>query len=138
VSPQDFAGSGPQGRVDLTQTPDGSSLDLRVFWSYQEWKWAALVQNQTSGGGYYPGVDLELFEYPLKVARNSFLVTPRMALWTEPEGSWGALGALTVEFALRPSFWVWVEAKVKTPGWEANDPGTDPAGGFRAGFHWTP
>jgi hypothetical protein len=120
VSPQDFAGSGPQGRVDLTQTPDGSSLDLRVFWSYQEWKWAAL------------------FESPLKVARNSFLVTPRMALWTEPEGSWGALGALTVEFALRPSFWVWVEAKVKTPGWEANDPGTDPAGGFRAGFHWTP
>jgi hypothetical protein len=138
VTPQDFLGPEPLGRLDLSSTPGGSALDLRVYWAYQEWRWAAVVQNQSVGQSYYPGLDLELFEYPVKLARNSFLLTPRLAVWTQPQGGWGALGAFTVEFALKPSFWVWVKAKAKSPGWEANEAEPDPVGGLQAGFHWTP
>jgi len=168
LRPQDF----PSGRVESTllawpggswslppwlrtsvknkATPWGNDFEVNLFFHWDDWKVMVGLRNQATFSGYiptgyFPGMTVELYEFPLRLSHQAPLFTSRVSFWTQPttrslgfsQESWGALGSLTLEIPLEDNLWLWVEGRAKTPGWVADnlDVGTDLA--VKTGLHWS-
>jgi len=167
VTPLDFQGSGgvdqamvwmgggawtPPSWLRTTlrshATPRGTDLDLNLFFHWDEWKVVLGIRNQTSMtgytvNGYFPGLNLEVYEYPLHLSRLPVLVTPRVSVWSQPMvptdliQAWGLLGSLTLEVPLQENLWVWLEGQGKSAGWVADNQALGPELMFKTGLHWS-
>jgi len=130
--------------VHSISTPFGNGLDLSFFLTSGDTQLAVSVLSQTNAKTYFPGLNFELYEYPVHVAGNLILVTPRVGAWAQPPGlladsgawKWGGLWSLSVEVPLDEGFGLWLEGSEKTEGWATGI--DDPSSGWdlRTGFHW--
>ena len=129
-------------------TPTGTDLDLNLFFHWDEWKIVVGLRNQTTlagytANGYYPGLNLELYEFPLYLSRQPVLISPRVSVWSQlPVAAdsiqaWGFLGSLTLEVPLQDNLWWWLEGRGKSAGWVAENQTVGPDLGFRTGLHWS-
>ena len=127
VGPLDFPSQGLRTSWLPSMGPRGGVLDLSLFFHWDDWKVAVDVHNQASAAGYFPGLNVELYEYPLFVSRRPLLISPRLGFWTEPV-SWGVVGSLALEIPLDDNLWLWLEGGVRS----ARD-----YPGVRTGLHWS-
>ena len=83
-----------------------------------------------NGRAVFPGVEGELLDAPMTVGGRSVSVSPRIALWLQPEGQRfqtsradaGGLAGVRVRSALSPRLSVFAELEAKTAGWVAGVP----------------
>jgi len=131
-------------------TPSGSDVDVNLYFHWDDWKVLLAFRNQTTMNGpiptgYYPGVTLELYEYPISLSRQPVLVSPRMSLWSQPTDrslgfqneSIGVLGSLTVEVPLSDNLWLWLEGRGKSEGWVGDNQVIESALDMKTGLHWS-
>jgi hypothetical protein len=129
-------------------TPSGTALDLNLFFHWDEWKIVVGIRNQTTVAGYvvngyFPGLNLELYEFPLYLSRQPMLISPRVSVWSQPQvpadsiQAWGVLGSLTLEVPLQDNLWLWLEGQGKSAGWVADNLAVGPELMFRTGLHWS-
>lgn len=95
--------------------------DLNIFFS---------LMNQFNRDNYFPGVNVEVINYPVRFFGKAIMVTPRLSVWSQPEdqkfktskGKLGTLVAAKVNYPLGSRGWTtFVELEGKTPGWVAGN-----------------
>lgn len=131
-------------------TPSGSDLDINLFFHWDQWKIMVGIRNQTvvNGAflaGYFPGMTMELYEFPIYLSRQPILFTSRLGLWSQPTDRTlgvpgeplGVLGALTVEVPLTENLWLWLEGRGKSEGWVGDNEALGSGLGFKTGLHWS-
>jgi hypothetical protein len=139
-----LTGSEPRGapwfRAKVRQASpwQGDGLAVQFFLTWDESRFAVSLLSQAGSPLALSGVDVQLFEYPLKVADNVVLVSPEVGVWSSPDekgAPWGALWQLNLEVALDDHFGVWIDGRGKT------DAGVPQAGrtadwDLQTGVHW--
>ena len=102
------------------------------------------LMNQFNHDRYFLGVNVEVINYPVRFFGKDTMVTPRLSVWSQPEGqkfrtSTGELGALVaakVAYPLSRSGWTtFVELEGKTQGWVAGNVFLDRNFSARTGFN---
>ena len=163
VSPWDFSGPGTiddfwtwigvagpttpigmKATVKSVATPFGKSTNLNLFLTSGDAQWAISLLSQSNTKGYFPALNLELYEFPFQVAGNPVLISPRMSLWAQPQHqladssvwNWGGLWQVSFEVPLDESFGLWVEGSGKTEGWAPGIEETSAGWSLRSGVHW--
>ena len=94
---------------------------------------------------FFPGVDAELVDHRVGALGRTFAVSPRAAVWAQPEGQQfrtrasrtGALAALRVRTPLARRLGALAELEAKTAGWVAGTAQLDPAVNVRLGVSTT-
>ena len=127
VSPLDFQTPGLRTEFLPSFSSSGSQLDVNLFFHGDDLQVAVDVHNQASAAGYFPGMAVELYEYPLFLSQRPLLVSPRFGFWTDP-ASWGLVGSLALEIPLEDDLWLWVEGGVR---------GATDKASVRTGLHWS-
>jgi hypothetical protein len=108
-------------------TPFGHALDARFWARAGRLKLLAVVHRFGNEAGSFPGMDLELVELPVRLLGKDLQLTPRVALWRQPQGqsfrtrAWrdGGLAGLRLRWLLGRRVSSWVEVEAKTAGWAA-------------------
>lgn len=117
-------------------TSFGSSSDANAFLSRGGHRLFVIAHRYENGERTFAGIDAELLDEPLTVAGRRVEVTPRVALWIQPEhqrfrdgnSKPGGLAALRVRY--RRAF---VDLEAKSAGWVAGNAHLDGNVGVRVG-----
>ena len=163
VSPVDFQGPGSldalwswsgikgpttprwmKATVTTATTPVGRSLDVNLFLVSGSAQVAVSFRNLTNERAWFPAVNLELFEYPVRIANNAILVSPRLAVWAQPPNQlpdstrwqWGGLWLVNLEIPLDEDFGLWAQGSAKTEGWAPGFQSSNQGWTLRTGIHW--
>ncbi len=130
--------------VKSVSTSFGMSRNLNLFMTSGDARWAVSLLNQNNSRTYFPGLNLELYEYPFHLANNPILITPRLSLWAQPQGGltdssvwqWGGLWLISLEVPFNEEVGLWVEGLGKTEGWAQGVDDTSASWALRTGIHW--
>jgi hypothetical protein len=122
-------------------TSFGHSIDLNIFLKEGTTNLLVAAHRYSNGARSFPGLDAQLLSVPVTVAGRSFEVSPRLALWMQPEGqdfrttssTAGALGSVRVRPATSARISTFVEIEGKTEGWVAGNVSLDPNVSVRIG-----
>ena len=90
----------------------------------------------------FPGVDLQLLDRKMRIRGRDLVVTPRLALWSQPDdqqfrtsdGKVGALAGLRVDLPMRGRYGTYVAVDAKSAGWVAGNEHLDPNFSVRFGL----
>lgn len=123
-------------------TSFGFTVDLNLFLRQTPWNILFIAHNYLNDSRYFPGVDLELLRYPVKILNRDFLVSPRTALWLQPKdqrfftdaASLGGLARLKLEWMLAGALLPYVELEAKSEGWVAGNAYLDPSFSAKVGI----
>ena len=123
-------------------TSFGYTIDANVFARDSQHKLFVTLHDYVNGQRSFPGVDAELIDHRIDVRGRTIHVSPRVALWLQPEnqrfddssGSLGGLAALRVDLPASGRIGSFVELETKTSGWVAGNVHLDPATAVRFGL----
>lgn len=110
-------------------TPFGYSIDANVLMSRATRNLAVTLHRYSNRDRSFGGVDVELVRQPLAISGRTLSVSPRIALWQQPEGlRWrtsdgaaGGLLAVRVEVPMAGRWSAWIDGSAKTDGWVMGD-----------------
>ena len=108
-------------------TSFGQTVDANIFLEQDEVKLFVVVHTYVNDRKWLPGIDAELLDYPLQVLGQRVLVSPRAALWLQPDrqrfdSARARPGGLLAVKAHRRGSGRWggyVEVEAKSAGWVA-------------------
>jgi hypothetical protein len=110
-------------------TSFGHSIDVNVFLAQDAANLLVSLHRFTNGARSFPGVEAELIDAPVMVAGIPFDVSPRVALWMQPDAQAfrttsskaGGLVSLRVRPQTASRIATFVEIEGKTEGWVAGN-----------------
>jgi hypothetical protein len=110
-------------------TSFGYSIDANLFLKQGPTNLFVVAHRYSNGARSFPGIDVQLIDLPLAVARVPIDVSPRLSLWLQPEDQGfrttaakpGLLGALKVRQVTSSRVAAFVEIEGKTDGWVAGN-----------------
>lgn len=122
-------------------TSFGHTVDLNTFVRSNDLSMFVVLHRYVYAGGALPGIDATVIDHPVKIGGRQFDVSPRAALWLQPEAQRfhaerGRLGGLLgARVRVASSQWVnaFAEVDAKSEGWVAGDVRLDPAVEVRVG-----
>ncbi|MBI4538917.1 MAG: hypothetical protein HY704_05325 [Gemmatimonadetes bacterium] len=108
-------------------TSFGYTLDANVFLRQGRVNLFVVLHGYANGARRFPGIDAALLEYPVTIGGRSLALSPRAALWLQPEQQRfrstravaGGLAALRVDHPLSQRLGSFIEVEGKTAGWVA-------------------
>ncbi len=128
-------------------TPFGYSVEGNLFWrnDQENLKLLGRAKAYVNARGVLPGIDVELLRYPVTLYGERIFVSPRVALWLQPENQRfrdeeskvGGLVAARLSVPVSSQWEVFGEVAAKSEGWVPGDEYLDDTVAFRAGltFH---
>ncbi|MDD4912169.1 MAG: hypothetical protein PHP57_07725 [Sideroxydans sp.] len=111
-------------------TPFGYTLASNVFLKNQDdLNIFGTVHLYTNDTGSYPGIDVSLPRYPMTVLDTPVHITPRLAVWMQPENlmfrdtasKLGGLASVRLDVPLGKEWSVYGEVESKSMGWVAGN-----------------
>jgi hypothetical protein len=122
-------------------TSFGHTVDLNLFMKQDGMNLFVALHRYTNGARSFPGVDAQLLDLPVVLAGLPVDVSPRVALWLQPEDQGfrssaarpGALASLRLRPSTSSRMGVFVELEGKTEGWVAGNVHLDPNVSVRIG-----
>lgn len=128
-------------RAGHVLTSFGHTVDANVFLKQDRINLFLVLHSYENGERRFPGVDARLLNYPVVLGKQQLEISPRLALWMQPEdqrfrtsaASAGGLAALRVHRSVAGRFGSWVEVEAKTAGWVAGNVHLDPNVSLRLG-----
>jgi hypothetical protein len=131
-------------RLSHDLTPFGYDAGGVVWYKQGDWRWAFHLHTYTNDALTLPGLEAELVDWPWSWGALSLELTPRLALWLQPEAQGfradtpipGGLLSLQAAFPLGQGLRAWVEAEGKTQGWVQGVEPLDAALSARLGAEW--
>jgi hypothetical protein len=125
-------------------TSFGYTTHVNLMLQQAPWTAQITLHRYVNGEGAFPGLDAALLDAQVRVRGRQLLVSPRAALWLQPEGQAfrtrdGVAGGLAAVRVVLPSgrWGTFVEAEAKTAGWVAGVVQLEPQVGLRAGASYT-
>jgi hypothetical protein len=123
-------------------TPFGRTIDTNVFLARGSVKMLLTAHAYANGERSFPGIEAALVDYPVRVHGHTVNVSPRIALWQQPEGQLfratdGATGGLFAVKVQRPGkgrLGAFAEVEAKTAGWVAGSVALDRDVSVRVGL----
>jgi hypothetical protein len=108
-------------------TSFGHTIDAHVVLRQGDVGLHAIAQRFTNHERSFPGMRLEMVEYPMSVGSHELLVSPRLGAWAQPrdqafrtrDASIGGLAGLRVESAGDSRLHVYADVEMKSAGWVA-------------------
>jgi hypothetical protein len=108
-------------------TSFGHTIDAHLVMRQGDVGLHAIAQRFTNHERSFPGMRLELVEFPLSLGSHQLLVSPRIGGWAQPrdqkfrtrDAQLGGLTGLRVESAGKPRLHVYADVEVKSAGWVA-------------------
>ncbi|PRX24080.1 hypothetical protein BX659_12543 [Orenia metallireducens] len=110
-------------------TSFGSSVNLNFYLKKDDLKLFMSLLNQSNYKNYFPGIDLQLIDYPITFKDKKIKLTPRLMLWSQPkdqkfktsQGEFGALLSVKLSTVINDK-WGWnLKVAGKTDGWVASN-----------------
>lgn len=122
-------------------TSFGHTIDLNVFLRQDLVNLFAVLHWYENDERGFPGLEAHLIDYPVTLGGREVAVSPRVALWLQPEdqrfqsagGQAGGLVSVRARFPTTRRFGVFAEVEGKTAGWVAGNVRLDAGVGFRVG-----
>lgn len=123
-------------------TSFGYSLNMNTFLKRGDFNVLSTLRGYFSRDLVLPGLELELYKYPLKINNYDFHLSTAIALWLQPknqlfmddEFSFGAWASLKFEFPLFKYGGVYLETEAKTKGWKSGNEYLSETFVFNSGF----
>lgn len=123
-------------------TSFGFTVDLNLFFQQNNVNLFFSYHNYFNYKNYFPGFDIELLDYPLKLGNYQFNLTTEISLWLQPENQEfttsksqpGIFGSIKLEFPIPDHFGIIIEADGKTAGWKAGNVYLDSVFEIRTGI----
>jgi hypothetical protein len=114
-------------------TSFGHTVDANLLVRRRDMKLAVTLHGYANGDRVFPGVEGGLVDVPLTLGGRPVQLTPRVALWLQPDGQRfrtsdadaGGLAALRVRTGLSRRVGAFAELEAKTAGWVAGVPYLD-------------
>lgn len=106
-----------------TLTSFGYAIDANVFLATRAHDLFVTLHRYSNDVKSFPGAEAELVDEPLTLAGHALRITPRVAVWQQPDGfrdasgSLGALGALRVDVPMRGRYGAFFDVEAKSAGW---------------------
>ena len=132
-----FGGEGSRTRVNAGMshflTSFGHTIDATVLVRRGTTNLALTAHAYANDGTVFPGVEGELLDFPVAVRGRALSLSPRLALWLQPEaqrfrtskGDAGGLASVRVRTALSSRIGMFADVEAKTAGWVAGAPYLD-------------
>lgn len=106
-------------------TSFGFTMDVNVFMKQDPINLFVILHHYVNGERYFPGVEVELLDYPLRLRGRVLGLSARLGAWLQPErqrfqsrsAAPGGLAALKVYAAVSSRYRPYVEVEGKTAGW---------------------
>ena len=108
-----------------TLTSFGYAIDANVFLRANAHNLLVTLHRYSNDAKHFPGAEAELVDEPMSFRGHALRVTPRLAVWQQPErfrdtsGSFGGLGGVRVDVPMRGRYGSFVEVEAKSAGWVA-------------------
>ena len=126
------AGGGPlrvTASLGHVLTSFGHTVDANLFLEQDDVRLLVVLSGYANGARRFPGLRAELLDYRTAFRGHTLDLSPRAALWLQPEGqrfharaaSPGGLVALKVHRPGRGRFGAFAEVEAKTAGWVAGN-----------------
>jgi hypothetical protein len=128
-------------RAGHVLTPFGHAVDGNLLLRQGALNLSVAFRGYANGERSFPGIEAEVLDFPVRVRGSRLTVSPRLALWMQPEGQRfratrgvpGALAALKVHRPLSSRFGTYAELEGKSAGWVLGNPSLDAGVSFRVG-----
>ena len=122
-------------------TSFGYTLDANVFLRTENRKLFITLHDYVNRQRNFPGVDVELVDHRVSFRGRELRVTPRVALWSQPDGQQfrtsearlGALAGVRVDGPAIGRYAAYVAVDAKTAGWVAGEEHLDSSVAVRIG-----
>jgi hypothetical protein len=131
------------GNANLKYYPTsfGSTINLNMFIKKSEVNLFVSVLNQMNYKSYFPGLDVQLSDYPVKVFDKQIYLGGRAMAWLQPQdqnfktdkAQFGALGSISLSVPVNDILRVNGEVEAKTAGWVAGNMFLEPNISMRLG-----
>ena len=123
-------------------TSFGFTVDANLFWREAGNNLLFTVHNYFNREHYFPGIDMELLDYPFSLGGRFAPVSLRLGLWSQPaehsftssRGRAGGHASLRMALPLSRSVLPYWEVQGKTAGWQAGNVYLDSALETRLGI----
>jgi hypothetical protein len=124
-------------------TSFGHVIEAHLLLRRGEQSGIASVQLYQNGVRSFPGVEVQLFDRPTRIAGQTLEITPRIMLWMQPDGQAfrtsdsrpGGLASLRVRMPVRGRrLALFAEVEGKSAGWVAGSPYLEAGMGLRTGL----
>jgi len=110
-------------------TSFGHTVDVNLFARQDQANLLVTLHRYANGARGFAGVDAILIDLPVEVAGATVALSPRLALWTQPEAQefrttssrFGGLASLRVHLPARNGLGTFVEVEGKSAGWVAGN-----------------
>lgn len=111
-------------------TSFGNSVNLNFFLQKSGFRFYGKILNQFNFNHYFPGIDLQLIDYPISISKLNLFVAPRGMLWLQPEGqqfrtsqaSPGGLFSVKITYRINRYLRFFSEMAIKSAGFVAGNP----------------
>ena len=122
-------------------TSFGHTVDANLFLARGDVGLFVVLHGYANGERVFPGIQAELLDYPVAVRGRALTLSPRAALWLQPDdqrfhtrdAAPGGLLALKVHRSGAGRFGAFAEVEAKTAGWVAGVVNLGPNVGVRVG-----
>ena len=106
-------------------TSFGHTIDLNLFLRQGNGNLLAILHWYENGERVFPGLEVELIDHSVSVGGRQLALSPRAALWLQPEnqlfasrgGDPGGLVGARVRYPTSTRFGMFVDVEGKTDGW---------------------
>jgi hypothetical protein len=110
-------------------TSFGSDISTNIFYQTSLYNLFFAYHHYQNYRSHFPGVELEIIDYPLKIKTKTYSLTARIMLWTQPENQLfktsnmklGGLFGIKAHYPLNRIWQPYFELEGKTPGWVAGN-----------------
>jgi hypothetical protein len=110
-------------------TSFGHTIDANVLLQQSRVNLLFVAHAYANSDRYFPGIELQLHEYPAQIFGRAVTMSPRGLLWLQPEGQRfrttasqvGGLVSLKIRQRTRKRLGAYVEVSAKSAGWVAGE-----------------
>jgi hypothetical protein len=123
-------------------TSFGTDLSVNVYLKKAPFNMAFAYHSYMNYDSYFPAVEAELVDFPLRLGGLNMLLSPRILIGAQPKDQdfftadpeFFGLAGLRVDFALSRHFLPYLEINAKTDGWVAGNESLDAAASVKLGL----
>jgi hypothetical protein len=110
-------------------TSFGTDSSIDFYLKQNKYKWKFAVHNYINYEHYFPAVEAELIDYPVRIHGIELLVSPRVMAGAQPKDQQFKTGApeffgllsLRTDVPISNNFYIFYDVTVKTAGWVAGN-----------------
>ncbi len=122
----------------------GHTVNLNLLLRRGERGLAIALLSQQNRVAWFPGLDVRMVSWPVRLCGVRLGLSPRLALWTQPSGQGfetskpqpGGLASLRIDWPATEGLRAFAEIEAKTSGWVAANVSLDPALSVRLGMRY--